>query len=720
MSGGYSIKVNGGTNNGKYISGSSSSNTITFGTTAVSNSLSYSSDENAVDIVSNTSHLRFNSASNNLRFRYFKSASYSGQKPVQLYKKEDKPDPTLSFTEASYNATLGQAFTAPTLSTDPAGLTVTYSSSNSGVAEVDGSTGAITLVGVGQTTITASFAGNDSYNSASASYTLNVIDGRAETTIVIDNTGITNTNMADGNAAGSLSATVSAGGSAISGAEVTWSGANDEVATINASTGALTLVGAGSVTFTATYAGDATNYKPSSQEVTISVNGINSISLDKNSNSVAYGAAAFTISATVPTKNYNGTVTATSNNTNVATVTYEGTTITVTPGVVGTAIITVTAGTGTYYPLTATATYTVTVTAPEGKTTAYNPITTVFEETFADCDGTGGNDTDGWNGSIANGTLTDGTNTDNSGWEFDKGSPANECAKFGTGRAGGSATTPALGKAGNFTLTFKAAAWDGTSENTTLNLTASNATIRNANDTEDVSSVTLSKGAWTTYTLILKNATEETKITFSTSSGNSRFFLDDVKVVEVGAAAITVKLNGSGYATFCSEYPLDFSASLANGYSAWQITGIDKTENTITFARITGAIKGGQGVLLKGTASTTLNIPSVTSTNTLTGNKLRGTLAPTYFADETMYGLSGDMFYLNSPCTLPANRAYIPASEVNPSRSLVMKFLDDTQGVSTIERVEMGGEAVYDLSGRRVAQPTKGMYIVNGKKVFVK
>ena len=29
-------------------------------------------------------------------------------------------------------------------------------------------------------------------------------------------------------------------------------------------------------------------------------------------------------------------------------------------------------------------------------------------------------------------------------------------------------------------------------------------------------------------------------------------------------------------------------------------------------------------------------------------------------------------------------------------------------------------EVVYDMQGRRVAQPTKGLYIVNGKKLFIK
>lgn len=85
MSGGYSIKVNGGTNNGKYISGSSNSNTINFGTSASPNTLSYES--NSVIITSNSSVMRFNNANDQKRFRYFKSGTYSQQKPVQLYKK---------------------------------------------------------------------------------------------------------------------------------------------------------------------------------------------------------------------------------------------------------------------------------------------------------------------------------------------------------------------------------------------------------------------------------------------------------------------------------------------------------------------------------------------------------------------------------------------------------------------------------------------------------
>ena len=86
------------------------------------------------------------------------------------------------------------------------------------------------------------------------------------TTVTIDASGITNTDVYTGTDAGSLSATVTEteSGDPVSGATVTWSGNNDAVATIDASTGAVTLVKAGSVTFTASYAGVTDEYQASS------------------------------------------------------------------------------------------------------------------------------------------------------------------------------------------------------------------------------------------------------------------------------------------------------------------------------------------------------------------------------------------------------------------------------------------------------------------------
>ena len=93
---------------------------------------------------------------------------------------------TLSFDPTEKSANLGEPFTAPTLS--GAMTTVKYSSSNTAVATVDENTGAVTLVDAGITTITATAEATEDYFSATASYTLTVIDPNATVDYTTENT----------------------------------------------------------------------------------------------------------------------------------------------------------------------------------------------------------------------------------------------------------------------------------------------------------------------------------------------------------------------------------------------------------------------------------------------------------------------------------------------------------------------------------------------------
>ncbi|MCR4916199.1 MAG: M6 family metalloprotease domain-containing protein [Prevotella sp.] len=81
---------------------------------------------------------------------------------------------SMAFSENSATAILGQGFMPPTLTISPEGLPVSYSSSNADVATVDSETGEVSILAVGTTVITASFAGNGDYYDNSASYTLTV------------------------------------------------------------------------------------------------------------------------------------------------------------------------------------------------------------------------------------------------------------------------------------------------------------------------------------------------------------------------------------------------------------------------------------------------------------------------------------------------------------------------------------------------------------------
>ncbi len=46
--------------------------------------------------------------------------------------------------------------------------------------------------------------------------------------------------------------------------------------------------------------------------------------------------------------------------------------------------------------------------------------------------------------------------------------------------------------------------------------------------------------------------------------------------------------------------------------------------------------------------------------------------------------------------------------------------IEEMDGINTITSVTVNGNVIYDLQGRRVANPNKGIYIINGKKTLVK
>ena len=85
-------------------------------------------------------------------------------------------------------------------------------------------------------------------------------------------------------------------------------------------------------------------------------------------------------------------------------------------------------------------------------------------------------------------------------------------------------------------MTFKAGAWKGNNDGTTLNISVSNGTI-------DVESVEMEKGSFTDYEATI-TATGNVKITFESAKG--RFFLDEVLVKDAAMTAIrTVETTGN-------------------------------------------------------------------------------------------------------------------------------------------------------------------------------
>ena len=174
-------------------------------------------------------------------------------------------------------ATIGQEFVEPRLTFEtPYDLPVTYSSTDESVAMVDAATGEVTLVAAGSTTIIAAFAGDNNYFASRATYLLIVSAGEGGTVekttpsmMFVDVTGAPVRQM-----------------EATLGEDfteprltfetpyelpVTYSSQDENVATVNATTGEVTLVAAGSTNIIAAFAGDD-NYFPSRAVYVLIVN----------------------------------------------------------------------------------------------------------------------------------------------------------------------------------------------------------------------------------------------------------------------------------------------------------------------------------------------------------------------------------------------------------------------------------------------------------------
>ena len=167
---------------------------------------------------------------------------------------------TLSFAEVTVSATIGETV-ENTLTVTPEGVTVSYSSSDEKVATVDASTGAITLVGTGETIITATIS-DPNYTGYPASYTLTV----SKATLAgneITAEGATNISIEKNGTPFKLTAIVTKDDLG-TGGKWEWTSDNETVATVAAEQGTLraatstssatvTPLSVGTATITATY-----------------------------------------------------------------------------------------------------------------------------------------------------------------------------------------------------------------------------------------------------------------------------------------------------------------------------------------------------------------------------------------------------------------------------------------------------------------------------------
>ena len=202
-----------------------------------------------------------------------------------------------------------------------------------------------------------------------------------------------------------------------------------------------------------------------------------------------------------------------------------------------------------------------------------------------------------------------------------------------------------------------------------------------------------------------------------------------------------VSIGSTGYTSYYLE---NENFVVPAGCTAYIITGITKSSNPALpdQAQVTAFTAGKiipkqTGFILQGAAnSTVVYQANVTGTEeSVTGNLLVGT------ATEREFSSAGDKYYVlangdegigfykqgtrnGASIKLAAHRAGLRLAEViAPAKGFTIDFESarkesETTGIRDVRpTVQPRENVIYDLQGRRVMNPGRGIYIVNGKKV---
>ena len=193
--------------------------------------------------------------------------------------------------------------------------------------------------------------------------------------------------------------------------------------------------------------------------------------------------------------------------------------------------------------------------------------------------------------------------------------------------------------------------------------------------------------------------------------------------------SVSITLNSLGKGTYCSKFPLDFTN--VSGIYAYIISGFKPSAGNLIVTRVY-EVPAGTGLYIVGTPGNTYTIP-IAPTDFYYSNMMKGiTVATVIPANEDGYtnyvlasnGNGGAIFKRANNTQSPANRAYvqIPSSTAGAREFLGIELDDDSttglDGVITSDTEEAEGD-YYNLSGQKVQTPRKGIYIKNGKKIFI-
>ena len=182
---------------------------------------------------------------------------------------------------------------------------------------------------------------------------------------------------------------------------------------------------------------------------------------------------------------------------------------------------------------------------------------------------------------------------------------------------------------------------------------------------------------------------------------------------------LTEEISSAGWRTYAPAYPVRFR----EGIKAY-IVSAEENDTEATLTQVT-SVPANTPVLLNGEAGTHTMDVVTGATSDVSGNCLHVSNGTN--PDGDMYVLANVdnklAFYLwdkTEGGSLPAEKIYLQLNN-SPSARPFIALPGEKTGIDDVKReAAITNNRYYDLQGRHVPLPTKGLYIVNGRKVMIK
>jgi len=230
-------------------------------------------------------------------------------------------------------------------------------------------------------------------------------------------------------------------------------------------------------------------------------------------------------------------------------------------------------------------------------------------------------------------------------------------------------------------------------------------------------------GTKRTLSINLESSKEYLIVVNNDSESNSRlyemaFFYDssiDFENITVGEYEWATYVNSSKALDFTGS---DVKAYIVTGHSGSAITKSDAL--TTVAANTPLLLNASEGTYVIPVAASGTDYSATNLLKAGNGSDISPLASQTAYVLSAEDGAAKFVKVGSIKPAVPTGKAYLLFNEEIAAR----EFLDiDIDGVSTgIKNMKVGSEdnVYYDLQGRRVLYPTKGLYIVNGKKVVIK